>query len=454
MPTSPDLDRQTQTSSAPADLGPDGAAAARHGPDPVSGTASLAAAGPETASPAAGPAGVRLSERIMMPPPAPRLTRVTDWMAAHDVDVLVVTGASLVTWLTGYARYYGGLVAAVIGADGSRTLAVCRDEVAVAQELSAASAVVGYGEHGFGLELHPVPLLAAELLAVPALSAAVASGARIGVAGELSADVVSAVDAAGPSGLARTVSADGGLHEISLVKDLDELARIHHSYELCWLAHAAVAAGTAAGASEIEMFSAAHAAAQVGHGSPVEFGADLLAGPATARVCAPLAIAGPGRPGPGEPVVADLSVGADGYWADTCRTHIRGDSEQVREIEAQLKDIQRAAAARLCSGTAGSAVFEVLSSRIAQAWPDGEFPHHGGHSVGLSVFDDPHIIPADDRPVESWMVMALEPGIYLPGKIGVRHENLYLVTPDGGIDLAQAIATPFSGAAQAAWKHR
>ncbi len=66
-----------------------------------------------------------------------------------------------------------------------------------------------------------------------------------------------------------------------------------------------------------------------------------------------------------------------------------------------------------------------MRDRIAAAWPDGEFPHHGGHGVGLSVFDDPHVIPADEQPLESWMVMALEPGVYLPGRIrGPQREPL------------------------------
>ena len=220
---------------------------------------------------------------------------------------------------------------------------------------------------------------------------------------------------------------------------------------MCWLAHTAVAEGTAAGASEIEMMSAAHAAAQVGHGSPVEFVADLLAGPNTAEVCAPVAIAGPDRPGPGQPVVADLSVGADGYWADTCRTYIHGSSDEIDDMRAQLFSIMDAAAADMRTGATGAQVFGGLRDGIAAAWPDGEFPHHGGHGVGLTVFDDPHIIPAGSLPLESWMVMAVEPGVYLPGRFGVRNENLFLVTPDGAVELAQAMARPLSPQAQTTW---
>jgi Xaa-Pro aminopeptidase len=49
------------------------------------------------------------------------------------------------------------------------------------------------------------------------------------------------------------------------------------------------------------------------------------------------------------------------------------------------------------------------------------------------------------------MVLALEPGVYLPGRFGVRRENLFLVTPDGGVELTQAVSRPLTARAQAGW---
>jgi Xaa-Pro aminopeptidase len=49
------------------------------------------------------------------------------------------------------------------------------------------------------------------------------------------------------------------------------------------------------------------------------------------------------------------------------------------------------------------------------------------------------------------MVMALEPGVYLPGRFGVRRENLFLVTPDGAIELAEAVGRPLDERAQPVW---
>lgn len=380
-----------------------------------------------------------VSDRIGMEPPRCRHDRVTDWMAGAGVDALVAARADLVTWLAGYSRYYGGLSAVVIGHDGERVLVVPRDEVAVAEQLSDADRVSGYGERGFGLELNPAPLL---LAAVSGLTA-VSSARRIATAGEAAAGFA-------PAG-GDTVPADAALHQLSLVKDADELARIYHSYELCWVAQAAVADGAAAGATEIEIMTAAQSAAQVAHGSPIEFAADLLAGPNTAKVCGPIAIPGRTRAEPGKPVIADICIGADGYWADTCRTHVSGTNAEVADIYRQLHEILDAAAADLRSGATGAQVFGGMRDRILAAWPGGEFPHHGGHGVGLSVFDDPHVIPSDEQRLESWMVLALEPGIYLPGQFGVRRENLFLVTPDGGVELTQAVSRPLSARAQGGW---
>jgi Xaa-Pro aminopeptidase len=381
-----------------------------------------------------------VSEQIRMAPPRCRHDRVTDWMATNGVGALVAARADLVTWLAGYSRYYGGLSAIVVGRDGERVLVVPRDEVAVAEQLSDADRVTGYGERGFGLDLNPAPLLLDAVSGVGVVS----SARRIATAGEPAADFT-------PPAGADTVPADAALHQLSLVKDADELARIYHSYELCWVAQAAVADGTAAGATEIEIMTAAQSAAQVAHGSPIGFAADLLAGPNTAEVCGPIAIPGRTRAEPGKPVIADICIGADGYWADTCRTHVSGTNTEVADIYRQLHGILDAAAADLRSGATGAQVFNGMRDRILAAWPEGEFPHHGGHGVGLSVFDDPHVIPSDEQRLESWMVLALEPGIYLPGQFGVRRENLFLVTPDGGVELTKAVRRPLDARAQAGW---
>jgi Xaa-Pro dipeptidase len=376
--------------------------------------------------------GASLGDRVPIPRPAHRLERLADWMDSESLDACVVFGPQNVTHLAGYSRYYGGPAGLVIGRDGHRTLVVMFDEVPVAQELGEADEVTSYGERGFGINLSPLPLLARSIASVPVLRDA----GRIGISDEIG----------GMAELLRTessadqVDATEALWRIRLVKDEDELVKVLHCYELCWLGQAAIGEmAQTPGVSEIQLFTEALRVAQVTHGSPIEFLTDLLSGPKTSLVCCPIHIASPRVVQDGEPVVADIALGAGGYWGDSAETHICGENAEVQAAREELLGILARAGGELRTGNTGAAVFEAMNSRILEAFPGGEFPHHGGHGLSLSAFMDPHIIPSDDTPFESWMLLAAEPGVYFPDRFGARVENLFIVTPDGGIELRDAL---------------
>jgi Xaa-Pro aminopeptidase len=375
-----------------------------------------------------------LVDRITIERPPHRLQRLRRWMEEEGVDCVAAFGADNVNYLGGYWRYYGGPSGLVLGRDGERTLVVMRDEVPVAQRLGDADTVVGYGERGFGIVLDPLPILAGEVATVPAFAAARVIGVADGL-GPMTGLL-------GAHSAARLVAADAELVRVRLLKDSDELARILHAYELCWIGQRAVRDAAAAGASEIEMFTAAQSAAQVAHGEPIEFLADLLAGEDTADVCCPIRIAGSRRAQSGEAVIADVVVRANGYWGDSAETHVAGSNADVEAVRATLLEILEQARAELVPGATGAQVFHAMARRIEEAFPDGEFPHHGGHALGLTSFEDPHLIPSDETPLESWMALAVEPGVYFPGRFGARVENVFIVTPDGGVELRDAMGAP------------
>ena len=114
----------------------------------------------------------------------------------------------------------------------------------------------------------------------------------------------------------------------------------------------------------------------------------------------------------------------------------RATSEAAR---ATLLDILADAGRRLVPGTPASAIFDGVDRAIKDAFPGGEFPHHGGHGISVSAFEDPHLIPSDPTPLENWMLIAIEPGVYFDGVSGARVENIFLVTPDGGVELREAM---------------
>jgi Xaa-Pro aminopeptidase len=366
--------------------------------------------------------------------PPHRRERLAGWMRAEELASTVLFGADHVAHLTGYARYFGGPSAVVLGADGECVLVVMQDEAPVARSLATADEVIGFGERGFGIDLDPVAGLVATVKGLPH----VASAQRLGIASELAgADV-----RLGALLDATLVDAGEVLRRIRLVKDWDELERIGASYELCWLGQQAVAEGAVPGTSEIELFTAAQAAAQIASGGPIEFTCDLLSGPNTADVCCPIHVAGRRTIEAGDVVIADVVVRSNGYWGDTAETHAVGASDARGEARALLLDVLEEARTMLVPGATGSSVFEHVHTRIVEALPDGELPHHGGHGLGLGAFEDPHLIPSDDTPFEPWMVIAVEPGVYFPGRYGARVENVFVVTPAGGVELRRLLAEP------------
>ena len=227
---------------------------------------------------------------------------------------------------------------------------------------------------------------------------------------------------------------------IRLLKDWDELERIQAGYELCWLGQEAVARAAVPGVSEIELFSIAQSTAQVASGGPIEFVCDLLSGPNTAEVCCPVRVAGTRLAEEGDPVIADVVVRTSGYWGDTAETHIVGGNPEIEAVRSGLLDVLEQARAELVPGVTGAEVFAAMHGRIVTTFPGGELPHHGGHALGLTGFEDPHLIPSDTTPLESWMVLAVEPGVYFADRFGVRVERVYVVSPDGGVELGAMLA--------------
>src|SRR5436190_4601354 len=147
--------------------------------------------------------------------PPHRRERLSEWMQGEGATAAVLFGADHVAHLTGYARYFGGPSAVVVGAGGECVLIVMQDEAPVARSAASADEVIGFGERGFGIDLDPVAGLVATVTALPA----VANAQRIGIAAELvGADqrLAALLDAT-------FVDAAEALRRIRLVKDWDDL---------------------------------------------------------------------------------------------------------------------------------------------------------------------------------------------------------------------------------------
>ena len=80
-------------------------------------------------------------------------------------------------------------------------------------------------------------------------------------------------------------------------------------------------------------------------------------------------------------------------------------------------------------------VYRDVARRIADAAPGSTFTHHAGHGIGLAGYEAPFLAPFDDSELREGMVLAIEPGCYFAGRLGVRVERNYVLTSRGAVEL-------------------
>jgi Xaa-Pro aminopeptidase len=345
---------------------------------------------------------------------AGRHERLQRSLEERGLDAVILVGPIYAMYLTGYGRYLSSNAIAVVVSGGRRTLVVPRYELPAANEEADADEVVAYGDDDV-LDFDPLPSLLKVCLE--------GATGRLAVAG---------------AAIASAVSIDGLMRELRQIKDPDELERLRLSYRISLNAQARVEALAASGASEIELFSEAQSVAQREAGAPVEFAAGVSIGDNSAAVAPPVHVPGRRCPEYGDPVLADIALRHRGYWGDTTRTSVVGKNGEVEDVRARLGQILRESATALAPGTPAAEVFARTRRAIHSAFPEGRFPHHAGHAIGLEVAEEPQLIPAAQTRLEAGMVFALEPGVYFPGRFGARREDMFIVTDDGGVPLDEA----------------
>jgi len=122
------------------------------------------------------------------------------------------------------------------------------------------------------------------------------------------------------------------------------------------------------------------------------------------------------------------------YCSDCTRTYATGEgiSERAREIYALVLTAQEQALAAVRAGLNGKDLDAVARDLIEVAGEGDHFGHGLGHGVGLEVHEGPRLSRlASEDPLRVGNVVTVEPGVYLPGRLGVRIEDLVVVTADG-----------------------
>lgn len=345
--------------------------------------------------------------------PETRADRLAALLRTRALDALVVTGLVNVRYLTGFTGSNG---LAVVGVDGARRFVTdFRYETQAEQEVAGFERVIGARD-----------LLGSVADALPD------GEVRLGYEdGALSVRQRERLRSVLPDRVTLLPAGDL-VEELRLVKAPDEVERIRAAARLADRALEAVLADGLVGRTERDVALALeHEMRRLGAQRPsfdtiVAHGAHGALPHATPRDV-PIAA--------GTLVVIDWGAELDGYCSDCTRTYAAGEpTARAREVYEIVAAAQQAGLDAVRAGVAAADADRAARDVIAAAGFGDRFGHSLGHGVGLEVHEGPRLAGRSRATLTAGHVVTVEPGIYLPGELGVRIEDL-VVVGDAGCEI-------------------
>ena len=135
----------------------------------------------------------------------------------------------------------------------------------------------------------------------------------------------------------------------------------------------------------------------------------------------------------GDTVVLDFGGTREWYCSDITRTvHVGGDvDDEVRRVHDIVRRSQEAGYSAARTGATAASV-DAASRRVIEEAGYGErFIHRTGHGIGLDGHEHPYLVRGNDERLEPGMAFSIEPGVYIPGRFGVRIEDIAVLGDDG-----------------------
>jgi Xaa-Pro aminopeptidase len=346
---------------------------------------------------------------------AARMARVVADAGAAGLDGVLVTPGPDLVWLTGYrpTAITERLTVLLLTADREPTLLVPTLERPDAEAAPGAAATT-LADWTDGADPYAA---AAALLRGTGTYAVADSAWALHLLG---------LQAALPGTTYHAVT--GRLPMLRAVKDADELGRL-------------AAAGAAADATYEEIVGVRFAGRR--ETDVAADLADLLRAHGHEQVDFTVVGSGPNGANPhheagervireGDCVVLDFGGLMAGYGSDTSRTVSVGEpGPDVREVHEVVRLAQQAGVDAVRPGVACQEVDRAARAVIADAGYGDRFIHRTGHGIGVTTHEPPYMIEGEELPLVPGMCFSVEPGIYLPGRFGVRIEDIVTVTADG-----------------------
>jgi Xaa-Pro dipeptidase len=359
------------------------------------------------------------------------LERFSGLLRSRGVTAALLADPATITWLTGYAppietgpSPFEGLAVLAWWHAGDLHLIVSDMEAAAAREASP-TAVHTYVS--YTIEAPPAGATNQAQALRDVLKNHSPKSGNVGVEWQsLTASLADALRQALPA--VGYSPLDGAFAGLRAVKTAEEIAKIRAVLGLCDAAQRFIGQVLQPGKTELELWAAtrAHVEGQAGGRLPILV--DLVAGVRTADIGGP--------PStyvlkPGDPLILDMVPRLDGYWGDNAATFFAGgpSAELAKVYRVVRQALQRAVEAARPGIVASDLDTQVRQAIRAEGYE--AYPHHTGHGMGASYHEEPRIVPYNSLKLEPGMVVALEPGIYLPGVGGVRLEDVVLITTGG-----------------------
>ena len=141
----------------------------------------------------------------------------------------------------------------------------------------------------------------------------------------------------------------------------------------------------------------------------------------------------------GEFVTLDFGCMFGGYCSDMTRTVCIGKpTEEMEKVYYTVLEAQKAGIELCRGGVIGSAVHNAAADVIAKAGYGEYFGHGYGHSLGIEIHENPRANAINHKPIPTGAVLSAEPVIYIPGKFGVRIEDLIIYRENGYEDITHS----------------
>jgi Xaa-Pro aminopeptidase len=338
--------------------------------------------------------------------------RLIQFLADAGIDVLLVTDLANVRYLTGYSGSNG---VAIVGPETRTFITDFRYVEQAAEEVDAS----------FERRQAPQDLLDAVQDALPGGE----NRLRLGFE-ESHVSVRTCNRLRGLLEERITLVGVGGLVErLRAVKDADEVAAIRAACQLADAALEQVLADGLVGRTERDVALALEIAMRELGAKRPSFDTIIAAG---SHGALPHAQPRDVVIEPNQFVVVDWGAELNGYCSDCTRTVATGPvSEHAQEIYGLVRSAQLAGLEGVAAGRNGREV-DAVARRVIEDAGHGEHYGHGlGHGVGIEVHEAPRLSQRSEDTLEAGNVVSVEPGVYLPGDLGVRIEDLVVVTENG-----------------------